>query len=100
MGKKFKATSYSEESTPPSRPPSASTDYSSHSRSSYEPATQSTPDYSPPTESEKSKAVGFSILILVVGVILTPILIGIPIVIIGFWMMLFPGYWVNKAKRS
>jgi len=100
VAKKFKATSFSEEPTPPSRPPSAPTEYSSHSHSSYEPAAQSTPDYSPPTEREKHKVVGASIVVLIVGVILSPILIGIPIVIVGFWMMAFPGYWVNKAKRS
>jgi len=104
MAKKFKATSYTEESNPPSkppsRPPSTPTEYSSYSHSSYQPATEPTPDYSPPTKEERSRVFLFSIATLVVGVILTPILIGIPIIITGFWMMAFPDYWINKAKRS
>ena len=107
MAKKFKANIVPSNSSPPaSRPSSGRSSGSTKplkpttSNFDYEPATQSRSDFSPPTADEKQKVFGFSLLVLVVGVILTPILIGIPIIIIGFWMMVFPGYWVNKAKRS
>lgn len=54
----------------------------------------------PVTDREKNVAFGLGLLACVIGVILTPILIGIPVLGVGLWMVLFPISFVKYSRRK
>ena len=49
---------------------------------------------------ERSYAFGLGLIFCMVGVILTPILIGIPILGVGLWMVLFPASFVKYSRKK
>lgn len=52
-----------------------------------------------PTPQEINVAVGYGIVLCLVGLLLSVILIGIPILVIGLWMIAFPDAAVRKSKQ-
>jgi|SRR5437016_5338419 len=56
--------------------------------------------YAPISQREKSIAFGVGLIVCVIGVILTPILIGIPIIVVGLWMILFPASFIKYSRKN
>jgi hypothetical protein len=54
----------------------------------------------PVSDREKNIAFGLGLLVCVVGVILTPILIGIPIICVGLWMVFFTNSFVRYSRKK